>query len=262
MFPSNPRSWNVPPKKLFNTDEFMELKRIHGIHPVILHAPYVINPASSNPILLAKSRKLLVSTMLFGRAIGAEYYVMHPGSYAGGTREKGIERLIESIAQLLRKTRPGPVLLLENTAGGGCLLGGKWEHLCMVVRAIDGQIGLCFDTAHAWAAGYDIRSRRGLGMMLDEIEKNGALRYIYLVHANDSASKIGSFVDRHERLGRGYIGEKGFENIVGNEILGDLPFIIETPKISARSDMAGIRFLKRLGEKYGRYKKTIRARSD
>jgi deoxyribonuclease IV len=257
MFPSNPRSWKISPKDQFDPAEFRRLKKRHDVHPVVLHMPYLINLASGDSGLREKSRALLLEALVFGRAIDAEFYVIHPGSHTGTTKEKGLVNLTEGLADVIDAAAPCPKVLLENCAGQGNCLGARWNELGQVRKALAGRIGFCLDTAHAWAAGYDVREETGFGLMMDEIEKRAGLRYIYLVHANDAKSGLGSRLDRHENLGRGRLGAKGLDIIVRNEVLGRLPFILETPKCTAQSDLSGIRFLRLLGERHGKRKKAV-----
>ncbi|MCS7181245.1 MAG: deoxyribonuclease IV, partial [bacterium] len=140
-------------------------------------------------------------------------------------------------------------ILLENTSGQGSSIGYNFEQLGYILDKLDGNFGICFDTAHFFQAGYNIKK---FEIVKKDIEKFINLRYIKLVHANDSETDCGSKVDRHQHIGKGKIGIKGFEEIIKDEYFGSLPFIIETPKLSLKEDERNIRILRRIGEKYGK----------
>jgi len=249
IFLHNPRSWEI---KKRNRDEIIEFRKVlkeKGIEMVVVHMPYILNLSSPDKEISLLTMKKLEKEIEESEEIGASYYVIHPGSHKGEGIESGWKRLVNN----LKKFKDAKVkILIENTSGQGNLLGSRWEEFKYAVEKLDGDIGICFDTAHAFQSGYRINTQNGLENMKKEIEKNFPLGYIHLIHANDSATECGSKKDRHYHIGKGFIGMEGFESIIKDGFFGNLPFIIETPKSTIEKDKENLRILRKIGEKYGK----------
>jgi deoxyribonuclease-4 len=186
--------------------------------------------------------------------MGAEYLVFHPGSYKGQTLEAGIEVLADSLVESASGLNSGHLtLLLENTAGSGAAIGSRFEELAAIRRAagkrMGFRLGFCLDTAHLLAAGYDVAAAAGLEKTLREADRILGLDRVPVIHTNDSKAPLGSHVDRHEHIGRGYIGIQGFRRILNHPRLRDKAFILETPIDQEGDDRRNLLKLKRLCRK-------------
>jgi deoxyribonuclease-4 len=177
--------------------------------------------------------------------------VAHPGSYGAQGLERGICAMVESLREAVHGIRTnGLTILIENTAGGGTKLGGRFEELKamreLAAKFVDVRIGFCFDTCHCLASGYDVSSADGLRRMVEEAEAVAGLDNIKVIHANDSKTPLGSHVDRHEHIGLGHIGEEGFRRILHHPKLRTKPFILETPYDSEDDARRNLDMLKKL----------------
>jgi len=223
-----------------------------GLAPVVAHASYLVNPASPDAALRARSAACLLAEWDRAEALGAAGLVLHPGSHVGSGEAAGLERAAQTLAHLAdeRPERQTPILL-ETTAGAGSTLGATFAHLARLMEACaDGPpLGLAIDTCHLWAAGYDVASAEGLDATLAELDAAVGLARLAVVHANDAKGERGSRLDRHEAIGRGRIGRAGFRRIVNHPALRDAPCILETPKRDAGGrpmDPVNLRTLRRL----------------
>jgi deoxyribonuclease-4 len=173
--------------------------------------------------------------------------VSHLGSHLGEGKETGFARLIDGINQALKDTKDGVMLLLENTAGTRNSMGSSFEDIQHIIEQIMNQdrVGVCFDTSHAFAAGYDLRTEKTVQETVEKIESVIGFERVELVHLNDSKGDFSSRIDRHEHIGLGKIGEEGFRNILESR-LGELPLIMETPQDSRRDDAGNLEKLREL----------------
>jgi deoxyribonuclease IV len=247
FFLQNPRSWERRKRLDAELSNFRIKREKSNLSPLVVHMPYLMNLASTERKILLMSQRLLEREMTEAEAIGADFYVVHPGSHKGTGVETGVKNLASSLKPFAGVT---PKILLENTAGQGSTIGGSWEDLGYLFETFGNGIGICLDTAHAFEAGYDIRREEVLNEMKKKIGKILGLHNLLLIHANDSASPLGSRLDRHQHISEGYLGKKAFELLVKDEYFGTLPFIIETPKSDATSDKKNLRVLKELGVRY------------
>jgi deoxyribonuclease-4 len=173
------------------------------------------------------------------------------GSHKETGEDAGIQRLIAALDRILEETKTANVgILLENTAGSGSWLGYNFSHQKKIIEGLKdkSRIGLCLDTAHAYLAGYDISTKSGLEAMLDEIDRLVGINPIKLIHLNDAKGKLGSHHDRHENIGKGNIGLEGMKRIINHPKLRNLPFILETPKMTPRADAMNLRIVRKLRE--------------
>jgi deoxyribonuclease-4 len=233
-----------------------------GIHPVIAHNSYLINIAAAAPALREQSLAALLEEYDRADALGLQGLVMHPGSFTTSTESEGLRLIASGLRALLRtRRRAAPLILLEHTAGQGTNLGHRFEHLAAIIDGLDGspRVGVCLDTCHLLAAGYDIRSEEGYVQTFREFDRLVGLDRLEAFHLNDSKKPCGSRVDRHEHIGRGCLGLEPFRRIVTDPRFADLPMLLETPKLDTpesrrRSDVdpwdaRNLRTLRRLMRK-------------
>jgi len=245
FFTRNPRGWSyasLDPKEV----KAFRLKARHmDLYPLVVHMPYLPNLASDDGLLYQKSLESLKVEMKRCKLLGVDYLVTHVGKTKGRGRKKGMERVAWALREVLEL--PGPLILLENTAGQGSELGFRMEELGEIFSMVgeDSRLGICIDTAHAFQAGYPIHTPDGLEGFLSEVSQWVGLERLRLLHLNDSKTPLGSRVDRHWHIGEGYIGLEGFKGIIRHPILRDLPAIMETPWSPQwdRRNMARVRAL-------------------
>jgi deoxyribonuclease IV len=216
-----------------------------GIRPVIAHNSYLINVATAQRELRAQSIAALGAELDRASALGLDGLVMHPGSYTSGTEADGLRLIAEALTQLLDE-RPGlkTRILLEHTAGQGTNLGHRFEHLAEIIGRLGGsdRLGVCIDTCHLLAAGYDICSEDGYRRTFAEFDRVVGLRRIHAFHLNDSKKPCGSRVDRHEHIGKGCLGLEPFRMLLNDRRFAEHAMLLETPKLETpesrrRSDL-------------------------
>ena len=251
IFSSSPRMWMRGAARISEADarRFRERRRELGLGPLVIHDNYLINLGSANPVLRARSVQAFHQELLRALVLGADYLVAHPGSYG---QDHGLDRAIAAIAQGLKQAARGLKLgelriLLENTAGQGTSVGSRFEELkCILDACPDLPMGICLDTAHLLASGWDIRSAEGLDSTLQAFEGMIGLGRVAVVHANDSKTPLGSRVDRHEHIGKGKIGFAAFGRILNHPLLSGRAFIAETPIDKPGDDRKNVAALWRL----------------
>jgi len=175
------------------------------------------------------------------------------GSRVTLSEEEAIEKVVKGINESLQRVPNQVMILLENTAGQGTELGYNFSQLQNILSGVEdkSRIGICLDTAHAFAAGYDLSNENGLDETLNEFERLIGLRYLHLLHLNDAKTSLASHSDRHWHIGKGYIGLEGFRNIVNHPLLTHLPGIMETPRKDLKDDLSNMRVVRRLVKKRG-----------
>ncbi len=205
-----------------------------GIQPVVAHNSYLINIAAAAPALRQQSLEALIEEYDRADALGLEGLVMHPGSFTTGTEDEGLRLIAEGLRALLRaRRRAQPLVLLEHTAGQGTNLGHRFEHIATILEMLDGspRIGVCLDTCHLLAAGYDICSDDGYRATFEEFDRRIGIDRIKVFHLNDSKKPCGSRVDRHEHIGKGCLGLEPFRRLLNDPRFARLPMLLETPKL-------------------------------
>lgn len=237
MFTRNPRGWKY--KKL-ERDEVEEFKRKSGSYnltPIVAHMPYLPNLSSPKKLIYNKSVKSLSAELERCAMLGVPYIVTHLGSHLGKGADIGLERIVGAINSALSKNENEVLLLLENTAGTKNSMGSSFEEIKRILDGVENRnrVGICFDTAHAYAAGYDLHTPRGVNDTVRKFDSTLGLSLLKVIHLNDSQVGLGSGRDRHEHIGLGYIGEQGFKALFNHEAIRNLPFIMETP-IDDRGD--------------------------
>ena len=232
LFVRNQRQWRTPPLSDEAVRRFRRVRRRLGIGPVVAHGSYLINLAGRGEV---RDRSIAAMAEELDRAarLGAEYYVLHPGSPLSDGRGVGIDRVSAALNEIVAACgRRRVKVLLETTAGAGHQLAGKFEDLAEILSALrrPGRFGVCLDTCHVFAAGYDVRSPEAYARTMDAFDRIVGLERLRAVHLNDSRMGLGSRRDRHEHIGRGRIGRKGFAHFVNDPRLASVPMILETPK--------------------------------
>jgi deoxyribonuclease-4 len=246
IFTRSPRVWKMRPASKTEIAEFQKTRKELNIFPVVVHAPYLPNLATSNSFLYDKSKGLLAEDLILSEKIGADYLVIHPGSFSETSDiETGIKNIAFAINEAI-DISPGKVMvLLENVAGGGRRIGSSFEELNKIISQIKDKdrIGICFDTAHALGAGYDISNKKGIDKTLSEFESSIGLSKLKVIHMNDSMVPLASRKDRHEHIGKGFIGLKGFKYLTNCLKDRAEAGILETPKEPEGSDIKNLKLL-------------------
>lgn len=233
MFTQSPRGWRT---RVYTDQEFRQFREERAkskINPVIVHAPYLPNLCTSNDELYRKSLRALKDDLERCEKLGADYLVVHPGAYSPeADLEEGLRRIIAAVNEALKEVPGRSRLLIENMAGGGRRVGGPFRDLARMLDGINSKerIGVCLDTCHVIAAGYDIATEAGARATVKELSSEIGLDQIYVLHVNDSKTPRESHRDRHEHIGKGYVGLAGFRALFGAADFRGRAMVLETPK--------------------------------
>jgi deoxyribonuclease-4 len=248
IFSHNPRGWAVKAMTERDVSLFKSLRMRFGISPVSIHTSYLINMASKDIVLRKKSIDLLVTEMNRADAVGADYVILHTGSAALDDERVARERATDALNQVSKMGNWQAGLLIENTAGERGDISSRITDLAEIMNGVREPLisGVCFDTCHAYAAGYDLRDELGIRDLSQEIEKHTGTNKIKLIHLNDSKGDIGSHVDRHEHIGLGRIGRKGLSQLINCKPLRDIPLILETPKKREADDAMNLEKVRKM----------------
>jgi deoxyribonuclease-4 len=229
--------------------DYAERARCLNIGPNVVHAPYLVNLASTDPVLRRRSIEILVTQMRWCERLGAMGLVVHVGSGKGAaSHDECLAWVVEGLEEILARSSSAR-FLIENTAGMGTSIGSDFADIGEIVRRLgrDERLGMCLDTAHTFEAGHDISTREGLDRVLGDVDRFVGLDCLAAVHANDSKTPFGSNVDRHENIGRGYLGEEAFGHFLTHPATQRLPLYLEVPGFSGRGpDRENIDILRRL----------------
>lgn len=230
MFSRSPRGGKARVLGEGEVKLFRQLCQQNDINPVVVHIPYVLNLATSDPEMHDYAISMVKEDLYRADTLGASYLVLHMGSHRGEGIEKGLAQVADALKKSLADYDGDTVVLLENTSGAGKEVGYTFEHLKWVLNEIDSpRAGICFDTCHGFAAGYDLRDEESVEATFKEMHRVVGLSRLKLIHANDSMFPLGSTKDRHAHIGKGFIGEAGFKAILGCPELKNIPYILETP---------------------------------
>jgi deoxyribonuclease-4 len=230
IFSSNPRSYRTSPVNRPALEQFKAAREEAGIDPCVIHTPYLINLASDDPKIATGSLGLLKNDIAVAQAGGIKYVNTHLGSYGRRDRNEGFVSSCRLLEEALEDIPAGVYLVMENSAGAGALCGGTLEELGRFIKALDHpQLGVCLDTAHAWAAGSEIHSQRGVDAFLYEAADQIGLDRVHMFHFNDTEVPLGGNRDRHHHIGDGNIGFEGFRALAARRELRDKTAILETP---------------------------------
>jgi deoxyribonuclease IV len=211
---------------------YREAQEKCGIRAVIAHDSYLINPASPDSALRHKSLEALIEEMRRANYLGIGGIVLHPGAHMGAGESTGIKRVVATLNQALGRVRPPVRLLLENTAGQGTCLGHRFEQIAAILEGVrcPERVGVCLDTCHLFAAGYDIRTQEGYERTIGAFQRLIGTGKVDAFHVNDCKKEFGSRVDRHTHIGQGFIGLEAFRCLVNDRRFVAVPKILETPK--------------------------------
>lgn len=231
IFTKNANRWQARPIADEEASAFRQAWQESGIGPVVAHGAYLINLASPQADLWEKSQAALRDELRRCAQLGIGDLITHPGAHLETGVAAGLERIRVALTRILPDTPPQVRLLLENTAGQGSYLGGDFTHLATLLEGFDpARLGVCFDTCHAHAAGYDLATPEGYARTMAEFDRRVGLARIKVFHLNDCLKPCGSRVDRHAHIGRGTIGRGGFARLMQDQRFAASPMILETPK--------------------------------
>ncbi|MEM3451318.1 MAG: deoxyribonuclease IV [Nitrososphaerales archaeon] len=240
IFTRNPRGWIFSPLKQEEVDAFVKKARAYGFKLTVAHMPYLPNISSPLNETYKKSLEVLKAELSRCGQLEIKYLVTHLGSHLGKGLDIGLKRAIDACNESLFNVDNDVMLLLEITSGTRNSVGYEFEQIKSILDNIEqkDRVGVCFDTCHAFAAGYDLRNIRAVDETLNLFDKIIGLSKMKVVHLNDSRGKLGSHLDRHEHIGMGFIGEEGFRAILNHKAIRELPLILETP-VDGRRDWLG-----------------------
>ncbi len=232
VFTSSPMQWQPRPLDPAALALWHETRAEASVELAVAHDSYLINLAATDEAVHAKSRHAFAEELRRCQALGIPYLVTHPGAHTGAGEEAGL-RLFAQTLRALYDAQPEleTITLLETTAGQGSCLGYTFEQIADLLAQIDlpERLAVCLDTCHVFAAGYDVRTADGVAAMLDAFDRVIGLDRLRVIHLNDSKNPLGSRVDRHERIGRGTIGDACFAALLRDPRLADVPMLVETP---------------------------------
>ena len=253
IFSRNPRGWASRELSSEEAGRFAVKMEMFGLRLAVDHMPYLPNLASPKDDVYAKSLQALAEEMKRCHALGIPYLVTHLGSHLGSGWEAGLGRIVGAIEDAFSQTEDSEVvLLLENTAGGVNSMGSSFEDMGAIIERLESKrLGVCLDTCHLFAAGYELRTEEGVQETLETFDREVGLDLLKLIHLNDSAGGLGSRLDRHAHIGLGEIGESGMRAILADRYLKRLPMILETPIDSVRDDVGNLRKVRSLSRQQG-----------
>lgn len=248
MFIGNPRSWQPPEYTKTDIAEFNRRREVSGIRPIAIHLPYLVNLCSPKDELRDKSVKAVTTALGWAKLLGADFLVTHFGSHLNFGKKQGMAAIKSSLKEIIESSFGGVRLLLENTSGAGYCLGFRLDDFQEIFEFLgdDKRVGICFDTCHAYAAGYDLSSEVAVDKTIETVRKSIGLDKLGFVHLNDCRGQLGSRIDRHEHIGKGGIGVEGFRRLISHPLLADLGAVIETPKKGPDDDPRNLEILRSL----------------
>ena len=251
IFGAPPQTWRRRTIREDECDAFRAGIAETGIEPVFLHGPYLINLATDSEEQLKKSTDALSGDLQLASAIGASGVIFHVGSHKGAGFEKVLPQMVAALQAVLDGTPDDAWIILENSAGQGGSVGSKLAELGTIIKeAGSTRLKVCLDTEHAYAAGYDLADPKGMDDAMSEFDREIGLAQLVAVHANDSKIELGGGVDRHENIGKGYIGRKGFEVIMAHPAFAELPLLLEVPGLEDEGpDKPNVNLLKSIRKK-------------
>ena len=232
IFTGNPSAWRSAPVDPKATALFKAALEELNVRPAMSHAMYLINLASPNPTFQKKSREALKAELERAEAYGLQYVVTHVGSHMGDGAQAGIDRVVAQLDQVLGTAGGSAMCLLETSAGGGAYVGAKFDDLAQILGRLSQharRLGVCFDTAHAYASGYDVAGAAGMTRTLQQLTAVIPAERVRACHCNDTTVTLGGKADRHVNIGQGNIGLEGFRALLHFDPLAHCAFVLETP---------------------------------
>ena len=249
VHPTPPGFWGSPKLDETRIATFKEAAAKHGNPPFYFHAVYLINLAGDDPTLRQRSESTLAGYLKAADELGVDGVIFHTGSHKGAGFEARLPSITEHLKHVLERADPKSArLLIENNAGLGGCVGARFEEIAQMMSALDDdpRVGVCFDTCHAFASGYDERTPAEVKKTVDELDRALKLSRVDVIHCNDSVTGLGSNRDRHANIGTGQIGEAGFRALLREPRLAKLPFILEVPGAGGGPDAEQVAVLKEL----------------
>ncbi|HRN78363.1 MAG TPA: deoxyribonuclease IV [Candidatus Dependentiae bacterium] len=248
LFTKSNRQWGAKPLNSVETQEFKEAAKIFNIAPVIAHATYLINLGSPDITIQKKSIDAVIMELDRCAELDIPYFVLHPGSCLQTNENDCLQRIAQNLDIALSQTTSKTLVLLETMAGQGSVMCYSFEHIAHILHQSQykQRLGVCFDTCHVFAAGYDFRTIQTYNAMWENFDKIIGLRQLKVIHVNESKKTLGSRVDRHAHIGEGNIGLEAFRLLFNDPRFFDIPKILETPKDSLEDDMRNINAIKQL----------------
>jgi deoxyribonuclease IV len=250
IFSRSPRRWRAAELRLSETQSFCVLLKKAKIFPLAVHSPYLPNLCTSDKKLYERSLRALREDIARAEMLCAQYLIIHPGAYSPEkTQAEGYDNLLAALNSVCNP-RSRVIILLENMAGGGRRLGADFGQLALILRRVRcrQQFGICLDTCHAVGAGFDLSQKKGIDDLVRTIQLTVGIANIKLIHMNDSKTPAGSRRDRHEHIGKGYIGKQGFRKLLHHSAFKNLPAILETPKDSPSADIRNLKMIHSLAK--------------
>jgi len=245
MFTRNPRGWRF--SELDEKAEVFRSKVANSkIEPVVVHMPYLPNLASPRQRIYKSSVKSLITEVKRCELLKAQYLVVHLGSHLGSGSRPGSERIVNAVSDALSGASGSTTILLENTSGSQNSMGSTFDEISDILEKVGKAVNICLDTCHAFASGYDLRSDCAIEGTLGELEEQIGLKRLKVIHVNDSKGALGSRLDRHEHIGLGKIGRKGFRCLLTHPKIRGIPLILETPIDGRRNDDGDMRVVRKL----------------
>lgn len=249
IFTGNPRGWALPrPVDPTVAATLRSVLERYDIDPLVVHMPYLPNFASPDETIYERSVATLTNELERAGLLGASYLVLHVGHRGKSSEDDAFSRVAAAINRACSAVSGPPLMLLENTAGQGTEVGSRFGHLARIISMVKDQdrIGICLDTAHAWQAGYDLATAAGIADTMTEFNRFLGWDRLRLIHLNDAKAARGAGIDRHDHIGRGFIGREGFRLLLHHPRLSLLPFIMETPKKSEGDDLENMKVVQEL----------------
>jgi len=227
IFSHSPQVWQDPNIEDDEAAKFRELSEDHGVGPWVIHSSYLVNLCTPKDDLREKSIDSMQKEVDAADKLGVDYVNVHLGAHTGAGVDGGLDNAASALDEL--DIPDGVTVLVESDAGSGTKLGGEFDHLAEVLDRSSQDLEICVDTAHAFAAGYDLSTAEGVEETIAEFDDVVGLDKLACIHLNDSKHECGTNKDEHALLGEGYIGEEGMEAILTHDALADVPFVLETP---------------------------------
>jgi deoxyribonuclease IV len=250
IFLKNQLQWKAKPYSAEEIRAFKAAWKDTGIREVFAHSSYLINLAAPKPVEWARAVEAFHDELERAEALGLPFVIIHPGSHRGDGVEAGVARIARALDAVTSRTRGYQVMvLLENTAGGGATIGRSFEELAALLGAVKepGRVGVCLDTCHLFAAGYDLRSREGYDAAMTSCARLVGIQRVRAFHLNDAKAPLGSGLDRHEKIGRGKLGVGAFRRLMTDRRFAKVPMALETPKDpEPKSDRDALALLRKL----------------
>jgi deoxyribonuclease-4 len=252
IFTKNNNRWQAKKIQPAEIENFKKAQKETGVRCIAAHTAYLINCASPDNMLYSKSVEALIVEAQRAEQLEIPMLVLHPGAHIGSGLKQGAARIVQAIRTVLKRTKGYNVrIILETTSGQGSSIGHSFEELALILRNIKDRkrIGICFDTCHAFAAGYDLRDKKTYRQIFTEFDTIIGIEYLKMFHINDSKKGLGSHIDRHAHIGKGFIGKAGFQNLVTDRRFSAIPMILETPKGNdLKEDKQNLKILRELAQ--------------